>query len=539
MTRFPDHHGAAGILRTVGRIGADLGIDVYAVGGIVRDALLGRDTNDIDFVTLGPDSGVQLAGEVARVMGGTTAHVYPNFGTAAVRLDSGELEFVGARRESYRRTSRKPIVEEGTLEDDLRRRDFTVNAMAANVHPGRFGEIVDPFDGRRDLESRILRTPLDPERTFEDDPLRIVRAARFAAQLEFEVAPEALEAMRARAHRVEILSQERVSDELQKMICARLPSTGFRILYETGVLEHLLPELAALQGVEAVDGHRHKDNFYHTLQVLDNAVAAVADRSCDDTRALRWAALLHDIGKTQSKRFVKGTGWTFHGHEERGARMVPDIFRRLKLPLDERMENVRELVRLHHRPVALVDDAVTDSAVRRLLFDAGDLIDDLMALVRADITSKNPRRVRRYLGAFDRVEAKMVEVEEKDHLRHFQPPVDGHEIMNELGISEGLAVGLVKEAIREAILEGEIPNEHDAAYAYMMRIKDDMLRRGRLFDEVVRSMQPGERRAVGAVKEHVQTQRLPPDDAAAIAELHRVKREALAPREGDAESVRS
>lgn len=528
------------LLRRVGEVAKREGIEAYAVGGLVRDLLLGRPTTDLDFVTVGAGSGIRLAEAVAEDCGGRTAHVYPNFGTAAVRLpplrEGGEptvLEFVAARRESYRRDSRKPVVEDGTLRDDQLRRDFTINAMAVHLAPERFGEIIDPFDGRRDLERRLIRTPLDPARTFSDDPLRMVRAARFAAQLRFAIEDATRRAMRQEAERIHIVSQERITDELQKIICAPRPSVGFDLLFETGLLEYIFPELVALQGVEAVDGHRHKDNFYHTLQVLDNTAEATSGRPCDappeagGTRWLRWAALLHDIAKPRTKRFARGTGWTFHGHEDVGARMVPQLFRKLKLPQDERMQYVQELVRLHHRPVALVDEDVTDSAVRRLLFDAGERLDDLMTLVRADITSKNPRRVRRYLAAFDRVEEKFAEVEEKDRLRHFQPPVDGYEIMEVLGVEEGVAIGIIKEAIREAILEGEIPNEHDAAFRYMMAMKDEALRRGRLFDEVLSRLRGPERRAMGAIKEALFRSDVPPEHDAALAYLMQVKDEAL------------
>ncbi len=473
-------HPLTSLLGRIGTIAEAVGIEAYAVGGFVRDLLLNRRTTDVDFVSVGPGSGIRLAEAVAKAFGGATAHVYPSFGTAAVRLfgpggEAIELEFVGARRESYRSDSRKPIVEEGSLQDDLLRRDFTINAMALHLLPQRFGVLLDPFDGQADLERGLIRTPLDPAQTFEDDPLRMIRAARFAAQLGFMVEESAFDAMRARAGRVEILSMERITGELRKIVCAPEPSAGFKILDATGVLERFLPELTALKGVEEVQGQRHKDNFFHSLQVLENLVAASDDPFCECTEWLRWAALLHDVAKPRCKRFVTGSGWTFHGHEDRGARMIPPLFNRLKLPGDERMRTVQELIRLHHRPVALVDEEVTDSAVRRLLFDAGDLVEDLMRLVRADITSKNPARVRRYLAGFDLVERKMAEVEEKDRLRHFQPPVDGREIMQTLGLAPGPAVGRLKEAVREAILEGEIPNEHEAAFAYMMRIKDDVL----------------------------------------------------------------
>ncbi len=521
------------VLQAVGKVAERTGIEAYAVGGVVRDALLDRETTDMDFVSVGPGSGIRLAKAVAKELGGETVHVYENFGTAAVRVREGqfdtamELEFVGARKESYRRDSRKPIVEDGTIEEDQRRRDFTINAMAVHLAPDRFGEVVDPFNGIADLEAGLLRTPLDPQTTFEDDPLRMIRGARFAAQLDFRISEDAFQAMIRQRDRVKILSQERITEELQKMVCAKTPATGFRILFETGLLNLILPELADLQGVEAIDGRRHKDNFYHTLQVLQNLIEATEDRPCPDTEWLRWAALLHDIGKPRTKRYSESAGWTFHGHEDVGSRMVKRVFRRLKLPLDERMEYVEKLVRLHHRPVALVDDEVTDSAVRRLLFDAGDDIEDLMALVRADVTSKNPRRVRRYLAAFDRVDKKMTEVEEKDRLRQFQPPVDGHEIMQVLGVREGVEVGIAKNAIREAILEGDIPNEYQPAYDYLLGIKHETLRRGQLFHVVVRSLRGPEKRAIGAIKEHLFMGELPPDDDAAIECLMRIKEDAL------------
>ncbi len=472
----------AGVLRDVGRAATAIGVEAYAVGGVVRDLMLGRRTFDIDFVSLGPNSGLRLAKEVARRLGGQPVHQYENFGTAAIRIPlsgSGEewmvLEFVGARRESYRSDSRKPIVEEGTLDEDQRRRDFTVNAMGLRLDADRFGEVIDPFDGRADLAAGILRTPLDPLVTFEDDPLRMIRAARFATQLGFTIQAETFEAMRTKAARVKMLSLERIAEELLKIMAAAVPSTGFRILFEAGILQYILPELTDLAGVEAIDGLKHKDNFFHTLQVVDNLVMMTAGRPAEETLWLRWAALLHDIGKTRTKRFTEGVGWSFHGHEDRGARMVAGVFKKLKLPLDDRMRYVEKLVRLHHRPVSLVDEQVTDSAVRRLLFDAGEDIEDLMTLVRADITSKNPRRVQRYLDAFDRVDSRLVEVEASDQLRNFQPPVDGIEIMRTLNLPPCKAVGLLKEAVREAILDGIIPNEHDAAFAYLMRIKDAVL----------------------------------------------------------------
>ncbi len=531
----------AGVLRRVGEVAAREEIEAYAVGGAVRDALLGRTTTDLDFVTVGAGTGVRLAEAVAKEMGGTTAHVYENFGTAAVRIPSpaekGEamvLEFVAARRESYRKSSRKPIVEDGTLEDDQRRRDFTVNALAVHLRPERFGDLMDPFGGRADLQRKTLRTPLGPEETFEDDPLRMIRAARFAAQLRFRIDEEAFAAMRQKARRVDILSPERVTEELQKIMMAEKPSVGFKILESTNILERILPELTRLKGVEVRGGQGHKDNFYHTLEVVDNVAERTSDWPEERARWLRWAALFHDIAKPDAKRFSKTEGWTFHGHEHMGARMVPDLFRALRLPLDERMRRVKKLVYLHHRPVALTSAEVTDSAVRRLLFDAGALTDDLMTLVRADITSNNPHRVERYLAAFDRVEEKMRLVEEKDRLREFEPPLSGHEIMEALGIEEGVAVGIVKENIREAILDGEIPNEHAAARARMMEIKDEALRRGRLFEEMMRRLKGPEKRALGAIKETLFFGEVPAGEEAALAHLDEIKDEALADRDGAA-----
>ncbi len=469
------------VLREVGIIAEKQRIEAYAVGGVVRDALLGRPTTDIDFVTIGPRSGIKLAEAVRKKLGGAVVHIYENFGTAALRIQHETtqewlvLEFVGARKESYSRDSRKPIVEEGSLSDDQHRRDFTINALAVDIRPDRFGTLLDPFGGIADLSKGVLKTPLDPHETFDDDPLRIVRAARFACQLGFIIDPITFSEMKDRAERMTIVSAERISAELEKIMACREPSIGYTLLYECGALHYFFPDLVALQGVETQDGVRHKDNFFHTLKVVDNLVESVADRPVEDTMLLRWAALLHDIGKPKTKRFSDAVGWSFHGHEDKGGRMIPKIFKSLRLPTDERMKTVQRLVQLHHRPVSLVDDTVTDSAVRRLLFDAGDLIEDLMLLVRADITSKNPKRVRRYLRAFDSVEAKFKEVEEKDNLRNFQPPVDGGEIMSVLKLPPSRAVGEIKNTIREAILDGLIENNHDAAYAYMMEIKDSIL----------------------------------------------------------------
>ena len=528
------------ILRTIGRVAERAEIEAYAVGGMVRDVLLGRSTTDLDFVTVGPNTGIELAEAVGEELGGRTAHVYPKFGTAAIRIPAEEalpeghtddalvLEFVAARTESYRSDSRKPIVEDGTLEDDQYRRDFTVNAMAIHLTPDRFGTLIDPFDGRRDLERRTIETPLDPEETFEDDPLRMIRAARFATQLEFRVSDRVFDAMGTQAERVEILSQERITEELHKILEADTPSIGFKILEASGVLAHFMPEIQRLKGIDEVNGRDHKDNFYHTLEVLDNVAERTADRPGEETRWLRWAALLHDIAKPETKRFDPEDGWTFHGHEDVGARMIPDLFRQWRLPTDERMRYVRKLVRLHHRPIALVDDDVTDSAVRRLLYEAGDDVDDLMTLVRSDVTSGNPRRRRRYLRAFDRVEEKMRQVEQKDRLRNFEPPVDGYEIMETLGIEEGVAVGIAKTWIREAILEGEIPNEHDAAFDYLMAIKDEALRRGALFETMQERLEGPENRALGAIKEVVfEDPDLPEERDAALTYLEAVKADVL------------
>jgi poly(A) polymerase len=537
-----------GVLRTIGRVAEHEGIEAYAVGGMVRDVLLGRPTTDLDFVTVGPETGIALAEAVADELGGYTAHVYPKFGTAALRLpatdalpeghpdDTLVLEFVAARKESYRSHSRKPIVEDGTLEDDQYRRDFTVNAMAIPLSPDRFGTLIDPFDGRRDLERETIDTPLDPQDTFEDDPLRMIRAARFATQLEFRVSDRVFEAMGTQAERVEILSQERITEELHKMLEADTPSIGFKILEASGVLPHVMPEIQRLKGVDVVDGCDHKDNFYHTLEVLDNVAGRTADQPGTETRWLRWAALLHDIAKPKTKRFDPEQGWTFHGHEDVGARMIPDLFRRWRLPTDERMDYVQTLVRLHLRPIALADEKVTDSAVRRLLYEAGVAIDALMTLVRSDVTSNNPNRRARYQRAFDRVEEKMAVVEEKDRLRNFEPPVDGYEIMDTLGIEEGVAVGIAKTWIREAILDGEIPNEHDAAFDYLMSIKDEALRRGSLFEAMQKRLEGRENRALGAIKEVVfEEPDLPDDREAALAALEAVKEDVLADDENDSE----
>ncbi|WP_370867799.1 CCA tRNA nucleotidyltransferase [uncultured Muribaculum sp.] len=439
----------------------------YVVGGYVRDLFLCRHSKDIDFVTVG--SGIEVAETVARHLGrGARCNVFKNFGTAQVKFRDTELEFVGARRESYSHDSRKPVVEDGTLDDDLSRRDFTINAMAMSVNRDNFGELIDPYDGVGDLDRQLIRTPLDPDITFSDDPLRMMRAIRFATQLGFTIYDETFEAISRNASRIKIISHERIADELMKIMSSPVPSIGWTLLMNCGLLSYILPELEAMKGVETVNGRGHKDNFYHTLTVLDN----VARKS--DNVWLRWGALLHDIAKPVTKRWDGKTGWTFHNHNFIGAKMVPRIFRNLRLPLNEKMKYVQKLVELHMRPIALVEDEVTDSAVRRLLFDAGDDIDELMTLCEADITSKNQVKVRQFLDNFALVRRKMVELEEKDRIRNFQPPVSGEEIMEIYGLSPSREVGQIKESIKNAILDGVIPNERDAALEYMHQVAAKM-----------------------------------------------------------------
>lgn len=451
------------IFARVGRIADQLGMETYVVGGYVRDLILNRPSKDIDFVCVG--SGIQLAHAVAASFDKhVPLNVFKNFGTANIRLDDWDVEFVGARRESYRHDSRKPIVEDGTLQEDQERRDFTINALAISVNAANYGELIDPFDGLGDMKRKIIRTPTDPIITFSDDPLRMMRAIRFAAQLHFDIEPETFMAIVHDAHRIQIVSAERVIDELNKIIMTPKPSYGFKLLFVSKLLQEIFPEMVELQGVDSVGDKSHKDNFYHTLQVLDNVC------QMSDNLWLRWAAILHDIAKPATKRFNPKVGWTFHGHEDRGARMVPGIFRRLKLPMDERMKYVQNLVRLHLRPIALVSDKVTDSAVRRLLFDAGDEVEDLMKLCRADITSKNNNKVQKFLANFDKVEAKMLEVEEKDHVRNFQPPVSGEEIMEIFGLPPSKAVGDLKEQIKEAILDGQIQNNKEEALDLLYKL---------------------------------------------------------------------
>jgi putative nucleotidyltransferase with HDIG domain len=435
--------------------------ETYVIGGYVRDLLIERVSKDIDFVVLG--NGISLAEEVAaRIEGIHKISVFKNFGTAMIHYKDMQIEFVGARKESYHFESRKPVVQSGTLIDDQNRRDFTINALAISLNERDFGELIDPFNGVHDLEKKIIKTPLEPDMTFSDDPLRMMRAIRFASQLNFSVLPATLNAISRNSERINIISAERISEELNKILLTVKPSIGIKLLDKTDLLAIIFPQLKALQGIENIEGKAHKDNFYHTLEVLDR----ISKKT--DNLWLRWAALLHDIAKPVTKKFVPEIGWTFHGHETKGSRMVAQIFRHLKLPLNEKMRYVQKLVNLHLRPIALAEEGVTDSAVRRLLFEAGDDIEDLMTLCEADITSKDQQKVKRYLENFKCVRIKLKEIEEKDNLRNWQPPVSGDEIMQALNLKPCKEVGIIKSAIREAILEGSLPNDHDAAFDFMI-----------------------------------------------------------------------
>ncbi|WP_316807071.1 CCA tRNA nucleotidyltransferase [Pedobacter agri] len=447
------------IFKTLSSIADQNKNEAYVIGGFVRDLFLNRPSKDIDVVVVG--SGIDYAEAVGRKLN-TRVAVFKNFGTANIKFQDLEVEFVGARKESYRSDSRKPIVEDGTLQDDQLRRDFTINALALNLNAKHFGELLDPFEGVKDLENKLIRTPLDPEITFSDDPLRMMRAIRFASQLNFNIDPAALQAIKAQKKRISIVSKERITDEMNKIILSPVPSVGFKHLFDTGLLEIIFPQMAQLYGVDIIKGKGHKDNFYHTLEVLDNICAVT------DDLWLRWAAILHDIAKPATKRFEEGHGWTFHGHEDRGARMVPKIFAQLKLPLNEKMKFVQKLVQLHLRPIVLAQETVTDSAVRRLLFDAGEEIESLMMLCNADVTTKNEYKKTKYRRNFELVKQKLRDVEERDKIRNWQPPISGNDIMETFGLDAGKEVGLIKNAIREAILEGEIKNDYDEAFHFML-----------------------------------------------------------------------
>lgn len=457
MKKYLDHK----IFAMISEVADELNVECYVIGGFVRDLFLQRKSEDIDVVVIG--SGIELAEKLSKRIKGCKLSVFKNFGTAQIKWKNLEVEFVGARKESYRADSRKPIVEDGTLEDDQNRRDFTINALALCLNKERFGELIDPFDGISDIKNKIIKTPLNPDVTFNDDPLRMMRCIRFSAQLQFYIEENTFEAISRVKERISIISKERIVDELNKIMASKIPSIGFELLKRSGLLELIMPDLYKLCGIEEKGGRAHKDNFLHTMQVLDS----IASKS--DNLWLRWAALFHDIGKPVSKRWDNRVGWTFHNHDFVGAKMIPKIFSQMKLPQNEKMKYVQKMVALHMRPIALVEEEVTDSAVRRLLFDAGDDIEDLMLLCDADITSKNLEKVRRYQDNYRIVRNKLTEIEQKDKIRNFQPPVSGEEIMKVFDLTPCREIGVIKNAIKDAVLDGEIANEHDAAYQYMLK----------------------------------------------------------------------
>ena len=449
------------IFETISIVGNEIGQNAFVIGGYVRDQLLNRETKDIDIVAIG--SGIDFAKKTAKKLKSSTVKVFKSFGTAMIIVDDIEVQFVGARKESYRSNSRNPKVETGTFEEDQKRRDFTINALAISLNSKDYGQLIDPFNGLNDLKNKILKTPLDPNLTFSDDPLRMMRAIRFSSQLNFKIEKETLNAISKNADRIKIVAQERITEELNKIILSNRPSSGFKLLEETGLLKIIFPEFQLLKGIENINGKSHKDNFYHTLKVLDNILPF-----SNGNLWLRWSALLHDIAKPNTKRFNPTQGWTFHGHEDKGARMVPSIFRKLKLPLDNKMKYVQKLVLLHLRPISLTNESITDSALRRLLFEAGDELEDLMTLCKSDITSKNKEKKIKYLNRFENVKKKLRDLEDRDKIKNWQPPIDGKEIMNTFNIKPCKEVGILKESIKNAILDGIIKNSYEDAKEYML-----------------------------------------------------------------------
>ena len=449
------------IFETISNVGNEIGQDAFVIGGYVRDQLLNRETKDIDIVAIG--SGIDFAKKTAKKLKSSPIKVFKSFGTAMIIVDDIEVQFVGARKESYRSNSRNPKIEKGTFEEDQKRRDFTINALAISLNSKDYGQLIDPFNGLNDLKNKILKTPLDPNLTFSDDPLRMMRAIRFSSQLDFKIEKETLNAISKNADRIKIVAQERITEELNKIILSKRPSSGFKLLEETGLLKIIFPEFQLLKGIENINGKSHKDNFYHTLKVLDNILPF-----SNGNLWLRWAALLHDIAKPNTKRFNSTQGWTFHGHEDKGARMVPSIFRKLKLPLDNKMKYVQKLVLLHLRPISLTNERITDSALRRLLFEAGDELEDLMTLCKSDITSKNKEKKIKYLNRFENVKEKLRDLEDRDKIKNWQPPIDGKEIMDTFNIKPCKEVGILKESIKNAILDGIIKNSYEDAKEYML-----------------------------------------------------------------------